>query len=1576
MSRRKYNINGVNEQSNEENIADTNDATKSTVFEAESKSPSQVQHCDPYRSIREAFLIRGASISAEHPLASATLDPLGVPHYFGPIPNYANSPLPSISVSGIALDSGGSGYPDDATTTVTLKDIFGTGQDVLLNRTIDPVTGAITGITLPGAGPFNGYTAPAVVIENSQGFGIDAAATATIAGPLVGGIRKFIDSLPTLGPSGVNGLGQYIPIAKAEDVTISGENAHYYEIAVVEYKEQMHPDLPPTTLRGYVQLETANVSGTHYPLTYPDGTPIKKPDGSQVLAVDKPHYMGPQIIAIRDKPVRIKFTNYLPKNAGGDLFLPVDTTVMGSGEGPNMFMPMSASLVPGTNILEIMTGTAHNLQPEQLIMLCEFVPETYNGDYRVLADSLTATSFRIALKQNPPIDPLASLGHVMEMYTQNRSVVHLHGGFVPWISDGTPHQWITPSGEVTSYPDGVSMRNVPDMFYDNNGNLVPAGTPGATNDPGIGSMTYYYNNQQSARLMFYHDHSYGITRLNVYAGEAAGYLITDQVEQDLINGTNVSNVNIPDSTPNGYARVIPSEQVPLIIQDRTFVDQNTIAALDPTWNWGSGPRDPVTGKILSAKTGDLWYPHVYMPNQNPALLSGMNDYGRWVFGPWFWPPTTGLTHPPIPNPYAGQSPVEYTHIPATPNPSSPMEAFMDTPIVNGAAYPYLNVEPKAYRFRILNACDDRFLNLQWYVADPAGYAIDGNGSPATPGAPGSFGTEVKMVPASQTPGFPQNWPTDGRAGGVPDPLTAGPQFVQVGTEGGFLPAPVVLANVPVQWNLNPTNFDFGNVNQGTLILGTAERADVIVDFSLFAGQTLILYNDAPAPFPAIDSRYDYYTDNPDQTGSGGSPPTRPGYGPNTRTIMQVRVGTTVSSPSVLDLAKLKEVFKKTATKRGVFEASQDPVIVPNARYNSAYNKTFPPDTYVRIFESSKTFPTVSGSPATVTLNFEPKAMHDEMGGAWDPDYGRMVAALGLEIPGTTANTQIFTPYPFASPPVEIIKDSVLANPIGSLGDGTQIWKITHNGVDTHTIHVHLFNAQLINRVAWDNAIRVPDDNELGWKETFRISPLQDTIIALRPVIPTQPFKVPNSIRLIDPTMPDGVALKLPALGWRDPSGQPVNVVNHQVNFGWEYMWHCHILAHEEMDMMHAIALAAGPEAAPDSLQATATIPVNLSWRDNSVKTETGFIIERATDQAFTLGLTTFTVGQNVTAFKDRTVAALTRYWYRVQACNVIGDNAVYASPSIGFPNITLKSDFSAAVSVITPVPPAAPTNLTAKTDLNPKRITLTWFDRSNNENGFNVYRSTNGGEFLLIAVVNPHSGMGIVTYWDQTVVGGNTYSYRVTAFTTVAESSPSNTVFVIFVVPAAPTSLAATFNAQQISLSWIDSSDNENGFYIFRSTNGGAFVQLAGFVSRTSAQSTAVGGTVTFSDPSVARGNIYRYYTVAFNAAGLSAQSNMVNVNYAVPTAPSNLSGSAVRNGATDTVTLNWVDNSDNESGFLIQRAVNSAFTLSVNSFSAAANAATFSQQASRGLTYYYRIRANNPLGNSAWSNTVQITTP
>ena len=1101
------------------------------------------------KAAAERFKATVAEAQAAGVTASATLVPdpstgYLVPDYFG-IANWAYSPLPSGGVA-VTLGNGGTGY---SAPVVTITDAYGLGTGATAAATV--TGGVITGISVNTPG--SGYYAPVVSISDATGTGATATATLDPV-TLTGGIRKFMDALPGLGPVAANLLGQYIPVAVPDTTTYPGSD--YYEIALVEYTEQMHTDLPPTTHRAYVQ----EVNG---------------------VAVDIPHFLGPVIVATRDVPVRIKFTNRLPVGEAGDLFIPVDTTVMGAGMGP-LDMP-----------------------------------------------------------------------GMKESYTQNRADVHLHGNNTVWISDGTPHQWITPAGENTQYPQGVSVVNAPDMAN--------------VDDPRDGATTLYYTNAQSARLMFYHDHSYGITRLNVYVGEAAGYLITDQVEQDLINGTNNSGVN-PD-----LLQVLPDLGVPLVIQDRTFVDSATVLATDPTWAWGTGALDPNTGFPMP-NTGDLWYPHVYVPAQNPYDPGGVNAFGRWHYGPWFWPPTTDITYGPIPNPYYDpvNAPWEPPLMPAAPNPSMPGEAFMDTPIVNGTLYPYMDVEPKAYRFRILNAADDRFFNLQLYEADPAVVTADGRAN-----------TEVKMVPATGIPGIPADWPS-----GVPDPLTKGPDWIQIGTEGGFLPAPVVIPSQPITWNLNATAFNFGNVDQHSLLLGTAERVDVIVDFSQYAGKTLILYNDAPAAFPALDPRYDYYTGNPDQTDTGGAPSTQAGYGPNIRTIMQIRVGTAVTTPTPdVTLANLQAVFAKTATKPGVFETSQDDIIMPQAAYNSAYNATFPADPtkeYVQLAEFSKTFQPIDSTGAllpAVTLPLEPKSIQDEMGEAYDTEYGRMSGMLGLELPTSSAAAQQFQLYGYASPPVELVRGTADLStvPIGALDDGTQIWKINHNGVDTHTIHTHLFSAQLINRVAWDGAMIPPDPNELGWKETFRVNPMEQTVIAMRPNIPTLaqvPFlnQIPNSVRLLDPTMPEGAMLNPPPpAGFFDPLGNPVTVINHYVNFGWEYVYHCHILAHEEMDMMHALAFAV-PPAAPSNLVATVTgngdnRRVILTWTENSLNA-TGFTVQRANNVSFTTGLVTVPLGK-VTTYTDPIGNTKQTFYYRVFASNAVGDTV-----TPGFPTMTLDSGFS------------------------------------------------------------------------------------------------------------------------------------------------------------------------------------------------------------------------------------------------------------------------------------------------------------
>ncbi len=139
---------------------------------------------------------------------------------------------------------------------------------------------------------------------------------------------------------------------------------------------------------------------------------------------------------------------------------------------------------------------------------------------------------------------------------------------------------------------------------------------------------------------------------------------------------------------------------------------------------------------------------------------------------------------------------------------------------------------------------------------------------------------VSVAPANQYADTPS---------GIPDPATKGPDWILIGTEGGFMPKPVVVPQQPIGYNLDPAYFNFGIVNQHSLFLGSAERADVVVDFSAYAGKTLILYNDSPAPVPAGAAPYDFYTGIGDQMDGGGAPNTQPGYGPNTRTIMQIRV---------------------------------------------------------------------------------------------------------------------------------------------------------------------------------------------------------------------------------------------------------------------------------------------------------------------------------------------------------------------------------------------------------------------------------------------------------------------------------------------------------------------------------------------------------------------------------------------------------------------------------------------------------------------------------------------------------------
>jgi spore coat protein A len=196
-----------------------------------------------------------------------------------------------------------------------------------------------------------------------------------------------------------------------------------------------------------------------------------------------------------------------------------------------------------------------------------------------------------------------------------RTVTHIHGARVLPDSDGYPDAWVTSDGRA--------------------GSVRPA-------DP------CHYPNDQQATTLWYHDHSIGITRLNVYAGLAGFYIIRDPEEE---------NLNLPSG----------NYEIPLMIQDRSF-------------------------------------------NADGSLS---------------YPPAAGGTHP-----------------------TWMQEFFGNVICVNGKAAPFLEVEPRKYRFRMVNGSNSRFYHLALMRADESGKP---NGK-----------------------------------------ITDAPPFIQIGSDGGLLPKPLHL----------------------------------------------------------------------------------------------------------------------------------------------------------------------------------------------------------------------------------------------------------------------------------------------------------------------------------------------------------------------------------------------------------------------------------------------------------------------------------------------------------------------------------------------------------------------------------------------------------------------------------------------------------------------------------------------------------------------------------------------------------------------------------------------------------------
>jgi spore coat protein A len=283
-----------------------------------------------------------------------------------------------------------------------------------------------------------------------------------------------------------------------------------------------------------------------------------------------------------------------------------------------------------------------------------------------------------------------------------------------------------------------------------------------------------------------------------------------------------------------------------------------------------------------------------------------------------------------------------------------------------------------------------------------------------------------------------------------------------------------------------------------LVMAPAERADLIIDFSsCLPGDKLILYNGAPAPFPGGDVRNDYFTGDPDRTWQNGAPSTVPGKGPNTRTLMQIQV---VALQGAADPMNFTNTLSALQASTGLPKA-----------YNDSHIPYGEPDLNPAVFDVHET--------KTLNEDFD--------------DYGRLIQRVG------TGNMLYTDSYGrnYTDPPTEAYANGT-----------TAVWDIYNTTGDTHPMHFHLVNVQVVGRLPFaavgdqaataNSSFIPPEPNYQGWKETVRMNPGEVTRVIMKFSLPSVPFVVPLS----------------PRLG------------------GHEYVWHCHILEHEEHDMMRPIVI--------------------------------------------------------------------------------------------------------------------------------------------------------------------------------------------------------------------------------------------------------------------------------------------------------------------------------------------------------------------------------------------------------------------
>ncbi len=664
-------------------------------------------------------------------------------------------------------------------------------------------------------------------------------------------------------------------------------------------------------------------------------------------------------------------------------------------------------------------------------------------------------------------------------------VTHVHGAHVNAESDGYPEAWWLPA--ANNIP--ASYKTTGTLYTQNNAGQVQDYLNPVDFDAVDGAAFYTYENTQPATTLWYHDHSLGMTRLNVYAGPAGFYLIRGAADGSGNDGgvdlMSQAPAVLPGPAPVGagdpnfdadYRMTI--REIPIAIQDRSF-----------------------------NKDGTLFYP------DNRAFFDT------------------------FPGPYIGDAAGQNSDIAPIWNP----EAFFNTMVVNGTTWPQLDVAPARYRFRLLSGSNSRFLNLAMF--EVTGPGIDGKMGTADD----ILGAELPFYQIGGDQGFlpnvvevrtgfitPQNTKKvfeigrefqkqlaeinkeiakkEAKLVGVTKPS----KIAEILKEIAKLQAKLVKKTLKYEQKL--ANNAFGNPVAApdpmqALLMAPAERADVIVDFSGLPEGTIVrMINTADdAPFGGF-------------AGAGVADPDTSGQVMQfvVNNLMTVTADATTTSPLAL---------------------------VPNA-------EIYDPASYVDYNTGATVTTTVVATPRRLSLNEEESLLVcvDIDGATGD------LFTVGTLPPGSAdpaADCMALDPnFPLAFPqaPKAALMgtvDSVTNLPVpltwsaaiteNPALDSSEFWDFYNFTVDGHPVHMHLVRYKIIHRQAFD--------------------PLSPTLATIGPPIPA---------------LPTETGMKDTVLAY------PGEITRVQTTFNLPglYVWHCHIVEHEDNEMMRPYYVGTKPDGFP------------------------------------------------------------------------------------------------------------------------------------------------------------------------------------------------------------------------------------------------------------------------------------------------------------------------------------------------------------------------------------------------------------